>query len=764
MKPSKTEKYDAPTEKRFWTIQRRIMALILVAFVVPYISLLLFANILGGELSDILSKTKDSFNRTNESLRTSVTTHEQLFKLSALDKAEDLASRAALIIQMRGLTEAQIPEDRDILALIQSENVGEESQISIINPLSDRITADKYFDTGSSVAAKLPLVLRLMNEKNYLKILNELDGAPSLAGNIASISDQYEVKVETENESGEGTVETVQMRFVVLTPIKGTPYSLAVVSSMGGVAKNLLSRVNKSLFEIGETLREIDSQTKYVLLISSIILITGAVFGVIFLIVVYILIRRHIIEPVNDIAITSEKISRGEYDRRINLDLMRGDLRELAISINSMLDTITDLIQTEEAQKELQRNIINLLDTVSRASDGDLSRRGEVTGDVLGSVADAFNLMLDSFSRLIIQAKYAGAKVIQASTAIMSAMRRIAMDAKRQGREIHQLTTMIQQISRSAQRASLSSDMANEEAQRASAAAKEGLKTADETTRRMQTIRNNVQSTTKTIKGLGDRSFEINAIVELINDISSRTNILSLNATIEASKAGEQGKGFAVVADEIRKLAERTQNATREVSSFIEDIQVETHDAVVAMEDVTREVELGWRQTEEATVHLREIEQVISNSAEKIKEISVASQAMVSSMDSMVDQINSIFQVAKKTTEEIYQTTQVANGLLGPLETLNSVIQHFRVLDSLTLDDFSGEIAIQNTASIIPESNIDDIVSQSDFSDAHNESEDVKTENSVNGVVHSEPGKVYVQTFKNSLSADDDNADNSGDR
>ncbi len=414
MKPSKTEKYDAPTEKRFWTIQRRIMALILVAFVVPYISLLLFANILGGELSDILSKTKDSFNRTNESLRTSVTTHEQLFKLSALDKAEDLASRAALIIQMRGLTEAQIPEDRDILALIQSENVGEESQISIINPLSDRITADKYFDTGSSVAAKLPLVLRLMNEKNYLKILNELDGAPSLAGNIASISDQYEVKVETENESGEGTVETVQMRFVVLTPIKGTPYSLAVVSSMGGVAKNLLSRVNKSLFEIGETLREIDSQTKYVLLISSIILITGAVFGVIFLIVVYILIRRHIIEPVNDIAITSEKISRGEYDRRINLDLMRGDLRELAISINSMLDTITDLIQTEEAQKELQRNIINLLDTVSRASDGDLSRRGEVTGDVLGSVADAFNLMLDSFSRLIIQAKYAGAKVIQA--------------------------------------------------------------------------------------------------------------------------------------------------------------------------------------------------------------------------------------------------------------------------------------------------------------------------------------------------------------
>jgi len=443
---------------------------------------------------------------------------------------------------------------------------------------------------------------------------------------------------------------------------------------------------------------------------------------------------------------------------------MRGDLRELAISINSMLDTITDLIQTEEAQKELQRNIINLLDTVSRASDGDLSRRGEVTGDVLGSVADAFNLMLDSFSRLIIQAKYAGAKVIQASTAIMSAMRRIAMDAKRQGREIHQLTTMIQQISRSAQRASLSSDMANEEAQRASAAAKEGLKTADETTRRMQTIRNNVQSTTKTIKGLGDRSFEINAIVELINDISSRTNILSLNATIEASKAGEQGKGFAVVADEIRKLAERTQNATREVSSFIEDIQVETHDAVVAMEDVTREVELGWRQTEEATVHLREIEQVISNSAEKIKEISVASQAMVSSMDSMVDQINSIFQVAKKTTEEIYQTTQVANGLLGPLETLNSVIQHFRVLDSLTLDDFSGEIAIQNTASIIPESNIDDIVSQSDFSDAHNESEDVKTENSVNGVVHSEPGKVYVQTLKNSLSADDDNADNSGDR
>jgi|GEM_PF-3496817 len=763
MKASKAEDYNTPKERRFWTIQRRIMSLILVAFIVPYISMLLFANVLGSELSDILSKTKDSFNQTNESLRTSVTTHEQLFKLSALDKAEDLASRAAFIIQMRSLIETQIPEDRDILELIQSENVGEESQISIINPLLDKIIADKYFDSGSSLATKMPLVMRLINEKNYLKILSEMDGAPSLAGDVASIGDQYEVKVENEDEGKGGTVETIQMRFVVLTPIKGTPYSLAVVASMGGVTKTLLTRVNGSLFDIGETLREIDSQTKYVLMISSFIIIAGALFGIIFLGLVYILIHRQIIQPVNDIAMTSIKISRGEYDRRINLDLMRGDLRELAISINGMLDIITDLIQTEEAQKELQRNIINLLDTVSRASDGDLSRRGEVTGDVLGSVADAFNLMLDSFSRLIIQAKYAGAKVIQASTAIMSAMRRIAMDAKRQGREIHQLTTMIQQISRSAQRASLSSDMANEEAQRASAAAKEGLKTADETTRRMQTIRNNVQSTTKTIKGLGDRSFEINAIVELINDISSRTNILSLNATIEASKAGEQGKGFAVVADEIRKLAERTQNATREVSSFIEDIQVETHDAVVAMEDVTREVELGWRQTEEATVHLREIEQVISNSAEKIKDISVASQAMVSSMDSMVDQINSIFQVAKKTTEEIYQTTQVANGLLGPLETLNSVIQHFRVLESVGLDDFSGEIAMQNTASIIPESNIDDIVSESDFSDSQDQEQQEEIKD-LSGSVHSEPGKIYVQTFNNSLSGSGKDNEDSGDK
>ena len=155
MKAVKTDKYETPSVARFWNIQRRIMTLILVAFIVPYVSMLLFANVVGGELTDILSKTKESFNQTNESLRTSVTTHEQLFKLSALDKAEDLANRAAFIIQMRGLIETQIPEDRDILELIQSENVGEESQISIINPLLDKIIADKYFDSGSSLATKI---------------------------------------------------------------------------------------------------------------------------------------------------------------------------------------------------------------------------------------------------------------------------------------------------------------------------------------------------------------------------------------------------------------------------------------------------------------------------------------------------------------------------------------------------------------------------------------------------------------------------------
>jgi len=195
-----------------------------------------------------------------------------------------------------------------------------------------------------------------------------------------------------------------------------------------------------------------------------------------------------------------------------------------------MLDRIVTLIQSDEDKRRLQRNIVELLELVSVASEGDLTARGRVTPDELGSVTDAFNLMLESIGNLVVHARRAAEEVSDTATEVQSAATEMASGAGTQAEAI--------------------------------------------------------DKTTRNINVLGEKSLEVNAIVEMVDEIAAQTNMLALNAAIEASRAGEQGKGFAVVADEVRKLAERSSNATRAIGAFIESIQSEMEDAAGAMEDI----------------------------------------------------------------------------------------------------------------------------------------------------------------------------------
>ena len=242
--------------------------------------------------------------------------------------------------------------------------------------------------------------------------------------------------------------------------------------------------------------------------------------------------RARIVSPIRHLTAVAEKIRGGDLKRRA--DVRTGDeLEALGQSINAMLDRLGGLIAGEEQKQRLEANIMRLLEAVSRASEGDLTARGEVTPDELGSVVDAFNHMLESIGKLVAEVRRGGGDVSRAADAILRASERMAGGAERQS------------------------------------AALDGV--------------------SRKIKALGQRSREITRIVELVDDIAAQTNLLALNAAIEASKAGEGGKGFAVVADEVRKLAERSGVATKDIAAFIESIQEATDDAGRAMEEI-REV------------------------------------------------------------------------------------------------------------------------------------------------------------------------------
>jgi methyl-accepting chemotaxis protein len=240
--------------------------------------------------------------------------------------------------------------------------------------------------------------------------------------------------------------------------------------------------------------------------------------------------RKALLRPVRELSELAGKVAQGRYDARAAAPTSGDELAVLARSFNAMLDRLVGLIRSDESKQQLERGVVQLLEIVSAAAEGDLTARGQITHDELGSVTDAFNHMLESIGRLVLEVRRAGTNVTATAERILSLSEAMATGAAHQAAALDRVT--------------------------------------------------------KKILALGERSLEINQIVELIDEISTQTNMLGLNAAIEASRAGEQGKGFAVVANEVRKLAERSSIATKDIGGFIESIQEASEEAVRAMEEI----------------------------------------------------------------------------------------------------------------------------------------------------------------------------------
>lgn len=282
--------------------------------------------------------------------------------------------------------------------------------------------------------------------------------------------------------------------------------------------------------------------------------------------------------------------------------------------------------ETADTNQRNQESILRLLDEMGSLADGDLTVQATVTEDITGAIADSMNYTVEQLRSLVGTLTSTSAQVAESSQETMETAARLAQSAEQQAREVgaatQSVTDMAQSIAAVSQNATRSADVA----QRSVTIASEGAQVVRETIAGMDSIREQIQETSKRIKRLGESSQEIGAIVELINDIAEQTNILALNAAIQAASAGEAGRGFAVVADEVQRLAERAGNATRRIETLVQTIQSDTNEAVGSMEQTTAGVVSGARLAENAGRALNQIESVSQELAQLIAEISDASQ------------------------------------------------------------------------------------------------------------------------------------------
>jgi twitching motility protein PilJ len=390
-------------------------------------------------------------------------------------------------------------------------------------------------------------------------------------------------------------------------------------------------------------------------------------------------------QPIAQIVRVAERVGRGDLSETVKVTA-RDEIGQLAHTFNDTVIRLRSQVMTEterdeerRRREELQRNIQTFLDTVMEIAQGDLSRRGQVTPDVLGNVVDSINVMVEEIAALLADVRHAALRVSASANDMIGVTDQMAGGAQAQARELTTISHGVERVSHSVREVATTAQAAAGAARRTLEAAQNGEQAVHDSLAGMQRIRGEVQIIAKRIKSLGDRSLEISAIVNLIEELASHTNLLALNAAIEAAGAGEAGLRFGVVADEIRKLAERAAKATKDVGVLIRTVQMETQEAVAAMEEGTREVEAGYEVTIRAEEHLKEIATTSTKSAELVQGISRASTQQADGVEAVARAMQSIAQVAVGTEQAVLQTRKTVEDLVKLADELTRSLSRFKL-------------------------------------------------------------------------------------
>ena len=338
--------------------------------------------------------------------------------------------------------------------------------------------------------------------------------------------------------------------------------------------------------------------------------------------------------------------------------------------------------QEQEAKRVNDANqaaILRLMNELQTVAEGDLTQQATVTEDITGAIADSVNYTVEELRTLVSQVQGTAGRVTDTtqqventSTELLAASTEQLREIRETGESVLQMATRINEVSAQAQQTA-------EVARRSLAAAESGREAVQNTIGGMNTMRDQIQETSKRIKRLGESSQEIGEITELISDITEQTNVLALNAAIQAASAGEAGRGFSVVAEEVQRLAERSGDATRQIAALVKAIQTDTQDAVAAMERSTQGVVDSTRLSDAAGAALGDIDRVTRQLAELIEQISGQARQEARSANVVAANIQHIFAVTEQTGEGTRSTAQMVRELSRTAEELKQSVARFKI-------------------------------------------------------------------------------------
>jgi twitching motility protein PilJ len=344
-------------------------------------------------------------------------------------------------------------------------------------------------------------------------------------------------------------------------------------------------------------------------------------------------------------------------------------------------DTRRQLAEQAAQNERNQAAILQLLDEIADLAEGDLTTQASVTENFTGAIADSINFAIDQMRALVSNINQLSVQVAGAAGETQTIASDLATAAESQAREIGGASEAINQMAVSIDHVSLNAAESAAVAERAVEIAGKGAGVVQDAINGMDNIRGQIQETAKRIKRLGESSQEIGDIVSLINDIADQTNILSLNAAIQASMAGDAGRGFAVVADEVQRLAERSSAATKQIAALVKTIQSDTTEAVISMEQTTSEVVSGARRAQDAGVALEEIENVSSSLAELIQNISNAARQQAVSAGHVSNTMNVIQEITAQTVSATEQTATSIGKLAAMAVEMRESVEGFKLPD-----------------------------------------------------------------------------------
>ncbi|MCH2191116.1 MAG: methyl-accepting chemotaxis protein [Gammaproteobacteria bacterium] len=333
----------------------------------------------------------------------------------------------------------------------------------------------------------------------------------------------------------------------------------------------------------------------------------------------------------------------------------------------------------EETLAEQQESILKLLDEMSALADGDLTVEAEVTDQITGAIADSVNFAVIEMRELVSQINRASIEVANESELAVSNAQEVSQSNASQAQQISTAAEQMQQVSESmrqmSEQANSSSTMAAESMQ----VAERGAQAVRDTISGMEDMREQIQDTSKRIKRLGESSQRIGDIVALIDDIAEQTNILSLNAAIQASMAGEAGRGFAVVSDEVQSLAERSTEATKKIAELVSTIQNDTNDAVLSMEKATQQVVSGTRVADSAGAALAEIESASKQLSELVEGISKGSNKHAETVTEVSQQVTQVSDSSTETSRKAQDSANSIAKLLELAKDLETSVSRFKL-------------------------------------------------------------------------------------